>query len=216
MTGLNEDREIRLEKNRLEALTDGIFAFAMTLLVTSLILPRSAIVTQSSVQALLSLIPDFYHYIIAFFVLAAFWTAHHIQFSHLRFLDRNFLSLSIIGLFFVTLIPFTTSFIGDYGDDLGATITFEASLLILGLIFALQWFYATRNHRLVAEDLPEDRIRYGLVRNLVVPAVSLLAIGATLLGLGSSTMLYMLLPLVSYGVERSMMPRSGKKAILQD
>ena len=55
-----------MEKNRLESLTDGIFAFAMTLLVTSLILPRSAIVSQTSGAALASLLPDFYHYIIAF------------------------------------------------------------------------------------------------------------------------------------------------------
>jgi uncharacterized membrane protein len=202
-----EEHEMRLEKNRLEALTDCIFAFAMTLLVTSLILPRSAFVTDTATQALTSLIPDFYHYIIAFFVLAAFWTAHHIQFSHLKFLDRNFMSLSIVGLFFVTLIPFTTSFVGDYDNDVVAAIAFEASLLILGLVFTLQWIYATHNRRLVAPEFPAERIRYGMVRNLLVPSVSLLAIGLALAGFDSSTVLYMALPLVSYGMERSMNPR---------
>ena len=197
-----EEHELRVEKNRLESLTDGIFAFAMTLLVTSLILPRSAFVTDTAFQALVSLIPDFYHYIIAFFVLAAFWTAHHLQFSNLKFVDRNFMSLSIVGLFFVTLIPFTTSFIGDYDSDVVATLTFEASLLILGLVFTLQWVYATWNRRLVAPDFPAARIRYGTVRNLIVPSVSLLAIVLALAGFHSSTMAYMLLPLASYGAER--------------
>jgi len=201
-----DEQELRLEKNRLESLTDGIFAFAMTLLVTSLILPRSAFVTDTATQALVSLIPDFYHYIIAFFVLAGFWTAHHIQFSHLKFLDKNFMSLSIVGLFFVTLIPFTTSFIGDYDSDIAAAITFEASLLILGLIFALQWFYATRDRRLVAPDFPAERIRYGTARNLLVPFISLLAIGLALAGFGSSTMVYMVLPLASFAMERYVKP----------
>lgn len=204
-----EDRELKMEKNRLEALTDGIFAFAMTLLVTSLILPRSALVKDTAAQALVSLLPDFYHYLIAFFVLAAFWTAHHIQFSHLRYLDKPFLFLNIIGLFFVTLIAFTTSFIGDYDNDITATITFEASLLILGLIFAIQWAYATGNRRLVPPDFPEHRIRSGLLRNLVVPSVSLAAIVLALLGFHNTTMMYMLLPLVSYAVDRFVRSRSS-------
>ena len=204
-----EEHELRLEKNRLESLTDGIFAFAMTLLVTSLILPRSAFVTDTASQALVSLIPDFYHYIIAFFVLAAFWTAHHLQFSHVKYVDRNFMTLSIVGLFFVTLVPFTTSFIGDYDNDPVAAIAFETSLLILGLIFALQWVYATRNRRLVAPDFPAERIRYGTIRNLIVPVISLAAIGIALIGSDSSTMMYMTLPLVSFGMERYMKPKIG-------
>lgn len=197
-----EEHEIRLEKNRLESLTDGIFAFAMTLLVTSLILPRSSLVTQTAAQSLLLLIPDFYHYIIAFFVLAAFWTAHHMQFSHLKFIDRTFLFMSIVGLFCVTLIPFTTSFIGDFDGDAVATIAFEVSLLILGLVFTLQWVYATHNNRLVSPDFPMARKMYSIRRNLIVPFVSLFGIGLALAGFDSSTMVYMLLPLVSYGVER--------------
>ncbi|OPX62835.1 MULTISPECIES: TMEM175 family protein [unclassified Methanoregula] len=197
-----EDRELKMEKNRLEALTDGIFAFAMTLLVTSLILPRSAVVSDTAAQALVSLLPDFYHYIIAFFVLAAFWMSHHIQFSNLRYIDKPFLFLNIIGLFFVTLIAFTTSFIGDYDNDITATVTFEASLLILGVIIAIQWAYATWNRRLVPPDFPEHRIRYGIVRNLVVPSVSFAAIVLALLGFHNTTMMYMLLPPVSYAVDR--------------
>ena len=99
MTEPAETRSVLMEKNRMESLTDGIFAFAMTLLVTSLILPRDAIVTQSSGNALLSLLPEFYHYIIAFFVLAGFWLAHHEQFSRVHHIDNNFLYINIIALF---------------------------------------------------------------------------------------------------------------------
>ena len=101
-TGLTDPagpQRVLMEKNRLESLTDGIFAFAMTLLVTSMILPRGAIATLSSGDALLSLLPEFYHSIIAFFVLAGFWMAHHEQFSRVHHIDNNFLYINIIALF---------------------------------------------------------------------------------------------------------------------
>ena len=197
----NDESDMRLEKNRLEALTDGIFAFAMTLLVASLILPRSAIITGTSIEAFFSLVPDFYHYIIGFFVLSAFWIAHHMQFRHVRFIDRNFLGLSTLGLFFVTLVPFSTSFVGDFIDPF-SSIIFETNLLILGLLFFFQWLYATHNHRLVAPEHQKQRIRYGLARNLIIPVISMLGIILALAGFSSSTMVYMLSPLASYGVRK--------------
>jgi uncharacterized membrane protein len=202
MTESAETRSVLMEKNRMESLTDGIFAFAMTLLVTSMILPRNAIATQSSGNALLSLLPDFYHYIIAFFVLAAFWMGHHEQFSQVHHIDHNFLYLNVISLFFVTLVPFSTSFIGDYNEDLVATCVFEINLMVLGLLFALQWLYASRNHRLIAPDFPESRIRQRLYHGMILPLVSFVGVVITVMGVDSSTMIYMTTPLFSYVVER--------------
>lgn len=197
-----ETKNVLMGKNRLESLTDGIFAFAMTLLVTSLILPRSAIVTQTSGAALASLLPDFFHYIIAFFVLAAFWMGHHEQLSKVHHLDKNLLFLNVVGLFFVTLVPFSTSFIGDYANDVIATVVFELNLLILGLIFTIQWYYATRNYRLVSKEYPESAIRRRMNHQFVIPAISLVGIIITILGFDNSTMVYMASPLVAYAVDR--------------
>lgn len=57
MTKTAKTRSVLMEKNRMESHTDGIFAFAMTLLVTSMILPGGATTSQSSGSALLSLLP---------------------------------------------------------------------------------------------------------------------------------------------------------------
>lgn len=202
-----ESRGVLMEKNRMESLTDGIFAFAMTLLVTSMILPRDAIITLSSGAALHSLIPDFFHYIIAFFVLAAFWMGHHEQFSRIHHLDRPFLLLNVIGLFFVTLVPFSTSFIGDYSDDPLATCLFEFNLMVLGLIFAFQWYYATRNHRLVSPDLSEYQILRRLAHGLTLPVISFAGILITLAGFDSSTMIYMISPLAAWVVNHKILPQ---------
>lgn len=211
MTGSGESRSTKLEKNRLEALTDGIFAFAMTLLVTSMILPRSAIITESSGTALISLIPDFFHYIIAFFVLAAFWMAHHSQFSRIRFIDKNFLFLSIIGLFFTTLVPFSTSFIGDYSEDGLSTIVFELNLMILGLVFALQWYYASRDSYLLSQEYPASQVLRTLKHSLIIPFISFLGILITLAGFNSSTLVYMTSPFVTYMIERSYRNETGNE-----
>lgn len=202
MTPSPETTGVLMEKNRMESLTDGIFAFAMTLLVTSMILPRDATVTMSSGATLFTMLPDFYHYIIAFFVLAAFWMAHHGQFSRLHHIDNTFLHLNIVGLFFVTLVPFSTSFIGDYDTDVIATCLFEINLMILGLIFALQWLYAARKHRLISPDYPASAIRRQLYHGLIIPFISLTGVVITLIGSDSSTMIYMTSPLVSYAVNR--------------
>ena len=190
-----------IEKNRLEALVDGIFAFAMTLLVTSMILPRGAITTPDAERALLSMLPDFYHYLFGFFVLAAFWIAHHEQFRKIHHVDRIMLTLNIISLFLVTMVPFSTSFIGDYSSDPVATILFEFNLLILGLMMTLQWFYSTRNRYLVKEGHTETEIKMRMYHGMVVPVVSAIAILSVLAGFQSSTVLYMTIPVIEYGLD---------------
>jgi TMEM175 potassium channel family protein len=203
MTESAETKGVLMDKNRMESLTDGIFAFAMTLLVTSMILPGGVAANQSSGTTLLSLLPEFYHYIIAFFVLAAFWMAHHGQLSRIHHIDHNFLNINIIGLFFVTLVPFSTSFIGDYNADVVATCLFEFNLMILGLTFALQWLYASRKHRLVSPDMTATEIRQRLNHGLIIPFISLVGIIITVMGFESSTMIYMTAPLVSYVVRHT-------------
>ncbi|MDP2796596.1 MAG: TMEM175 family protein [Methanoregula sp.] len=193
---------ISWEKNRIEALTDGVFAFAMTLLVTSMILPHAADAPAlTAAGALTLLIPNFIHYVIAFFVLAAFWTAHHLQFNQVRFISRPFLKLNIIGLFFVTLVPFTTSFVGDYPDTL-ASIVFELNLMALGLMMFMQWYYAAHNRRLISPQYPESKVRQGLYRNLVIPFLSLAGVILALAGSNESTAVYLLSPFASYAMSR--------------
>ncbi|WP_214021448.1 TMEM175 family protein [Methanoculleus sp.] len=182
-------------KNRIEALTDGIFAFAMTLLVLSLDVPAglrdpsdTAIVTM-----LANLVPDLFHYFLAFFILASFWVAHHAQVNRLRHIDRTYLWINITALMFVTLVPFSVSLVGDYPGEIFAAIAFETNLLLLGLLFAVQWRYAVHEHRLIHPDTDLGR---GKLRVMVVPAVSLIAILLALAGWTWSTATYALIPLV--------------------
>ena len=194
-TGRDAGAPAGFPKNRMEALTDGIFAFAMTLLVISLDVPEGAHdLSDAALMAMLAgYLPDLYHYFLAFFILAAFWIAHHAQVDHLKVIDRRFLWINITALMFVALVPFSVSLIGDYPDGIFAAVIFEANLLAIGLLFAAQWFYATHSGRLVH---PGTDLWRGSRRGMVVPIVSAIAILLALAGWTWSTVIYALIPLV--------------------
>ena len=182
-------------KNRAEALTDGIFAFAMTLLVISLDVPEGLRDPSDAAIAatLAGQLPALFHYFLAFFILASFWVAHHAQVDRLRHIDRTFLWINIATLMFVALVPFSVSLIGDYPSETFAAVIFEANLLFIGLLFAAQWWYAAHDRRLVR---PGTEIRRGSQRVMVVPVVSVIAILLALAGWDWSTAIYALIPLV--------------------
>jgi len=196
---------MHLTKSRLESLSDGIFAFTMTLLVIGLNLPDKASVIQTpeyAAHVLLSLHSDFFHYVLAFLILGAFWLSHHIGVHPLCALNRGYVWFNLGTLLFVALLPFTTSFSGDFSDVPFGAIVFELNLLAIGMGMYFQWIYATGNYRLVEPGLDRNFIRHGGLRTLVVLAVSLIAILVALTGNLYSTVLYMFIPFVHYGIPR--------------
>lgn len=197
--------EPHLTKSRLEALSDGIFAFAMTLLVIGLNLPDKATIVQSNQfaqQTLFSLYSDFFHYVLAFLILGAFWLSQHQQFHSVKVPDKVFIWINLVTLMFVALLPFSTSFSGDFpGASMGA-IVFEANLFAIGMGMTCQWWYATKESRLTESALKPPYVKAVLMGNLVVPAVSVICILVALTGSLWSTALYMTLPIVDYIVDR--------------
>jgi len=194
MTGDERGQVTGLTKGRVEALTDGIFAFAMTLLVTTLDFPNSTAtlppLTASSLVSLYS--PDLLQYIIAFAVLAGFWVTHHTHFHYIRVMDRTALWINIACLLFVALLPFSTALAGDYPDTPLAAIVFEANLLTIGLLILLIWNYATVGRRLVERSLDESVVILHTRRSLIIPVISAIGILLALAGSTWSTAVYLL------------------------
>jgi uncharacterized membrane protein len=206
MTGENNGiGETHLTKGRLEALSDGIFAFAMTLLVIGLDLPDKATIVQSNTFAfnyLLSIYSSFFHYILAFLILGAFWISQHQQFHSVRVPDKIFTWINLVTLMFVALLPFSTSFSGDFTRASMGAMVFEANLFAIGMGMSVLWWYATRNFHLTESSLTPAYVKGVLMGNLVVPSVSVVCILVALTGSLWSSALYMTLPLVDYVVDR--------------
>ena len=96
-------------KSRLESLSDGIFAFAMTLMVISLAVPR---IPYEAAPALLPGIiagmhTQFLIFTIAFFVISTFWLSHHQILRSVQFVNDRLIWINILFLFCIVLIPFT-------------------------------------------------------------------------------------------------------------
>jgi uncharacterized membrane protein len=89
-----------LGKNRIEALSDGIFAIAMTLLILELHIPnlRHNAPNVQVVPALVKLLPAFGTYVVSFISLGVFWVGHHNMYHAIRRADRVLLWLNIIFL----------------------------------------------------------------------------------------------------------------------
>lgn len=189
---------LELSTARVEALTDGVFAIAMTLLVLNLdvTLPVKSASTVQLHQALGSLWPNFLHYVESFLILSIFWIKNHQQFHFIKRSDQPLIWLSLLSLLFVCLIPFTTSLVSDYGDVPMAAIMFESNLFAAGLVYHLQWQHATRGRRLVDANLDGRVIAAYRHASLLTPAISVAAIAVSLFAPRMGTGLYFFIPLI--------------------
>jgi uncharacterized membrane protein len=103
--------------------------------------------------------------------------AHQRTFHYIERYDRPLAWLNVFFLLFVALMPFPTSVLGAYGDQLVAVILYATTLAITGLLLSVLWLYASYNHRLVAKMLTTQHIRATTLRNAVPPLVFLASIG---------------------------------------
>ena len=152
--------------DRIQALTDGIFAISMTLLVLGLEVPRVS--PDAAGDALRRMLSDdwprFEDYALSFLLLGVFWVGHHRQFHFIKRTNETFLWINIIVLMFVAMIPFSTSVMASYDALQQAAVIFEVNLLVIGLGYLLMWTYATADSRLIdPADIGERRIQ--LVRS---------------------------------------------------
>lgn len=200
---LAEEYESGMTTRRIEALTDGVYAIAMTILVLNFKVPVVPAVPHLLFRALTKLTPKFIDYGISFMILASFWTGHHRQFHHTKKANNQLLWLNILSLLFIILIPFSTSLYSEYGTVQIAALFFEINILIVSLIYLWQWLYITDGHRLVDPELSAHLIDSGTRVNLVVPTVSLIAIGVSFFSPDNSTLPFILIPVVMVRLRKS-------------
>jgi uncharacterized membrane protein len=186
-----------LATNRIEALSDGIFAFAMTLLVLDLQFPDAAVSSGIPLPTLLfGQLPRFFNFFLSFVLLAVFWIIHNQQFHHIKQTDKQHLWINIGLLAFIVLIPFSASLEGDFEGQMLAEIFFAGNIFVVGLFFLANWAYAVNYKRFTDQALEEDFILESLIQSMIVPGVALLAMVAALFVPRHSSNIFLLIPLV--------------------
>src|ERR1700730_13807761 len=162
-----------MNKARVEAFSDGVFAFAITLLVLSIPIPdiKSAD-DQLLTTALLRAIPQLIPYVTSFATIGIIWLNHHSMFHEVEKVEHTTLTLNLLLLLVVAFIPYPTGVIGRYGALRSAVVLYGATFTAAGLAFTALWFDIRRN-RLSRED--DARIRSTTIRNLIGPVIYPLA-----------------------------------------
>ena len=164
---------------RLAALSDGIFAVAMTLLVLDLRVPAAdAVHSEHDLgRVLLALAPRLLIFLMSMMTLGIFWVGQQTQLNHFARSDRNLAWIHIAFLCAVCLVPFSTSLLAEFIHYQMALLVYWFNILLLGVTLLWSWRYATRA-RLLADDLPGE-IHPAVVRRIVI-AQTLYACGAAL------------------------------------
>ncbi len=164
---------------RLAALSDGIFAVAMTLLVLDLHTPVSeAVHSEAQLSAaLITLAPQFVSYLMSFLTLGIFWAGQQTQINHFERGNRDLTWIHLAFLFAVSVLPFSTRLLAEFIGFRIALLLYWANILALGAILYASWRYATRAGLLKA-DVPLEVRR--AVRRRIFIAQALYALGASL------------------------------------
>jgi uncharacterized membrane protein len=196
-----------LPTNRLEALSDAVFAIVMTLLVLGLGVPvfKESSMHQQFTQ-LLEMWPKFASYFATFLILGLIWSLQHYSFSLIKRIDSVFIWLHIIALMFIALLPFSTSLLGEYWGQQLPVLIYEGNCFMCLLIATVAWLYATGKYRLVDPDIDPHEVRMGKIGPLIALAVIAIAMGVSFLNTVAS-MIIMLVCVLSSLILRAAQTR---------
>lgn len=177
--GLNYNQIAGRSIERLGGLSDGVFAFAMTLLVLDLRVPvAEAIHSERDLwNALVALEPNLLTYLLSFMLLGIFWVGVHTQLSKLKHSDRNLTWLHLAILLAVTFLPFSTKLLSAFITYRLALLVYWLNIAAFGLTNYCSWLYAFRAN-LIKEDAPPGL--FEAVQRRVAVSQSLYAFGVLL------------------------------------
>lgn len=165
--------------DRLAALSDGIFAVAMTLLVLDLHTPSATQIhsERELIQALGALSPQWIVYGMSFLTLGIFWAGQQTQLNFIEEGTRNLTWIHLGFLFSITLMPLSTRLLGEFIEFRTAIGLYWLNILVPGAMLFWSWSHAT-HQGLIKQDTPPE-IRNSICRRILI-AQSLYAAGAAL------------------------------------
>lgn len=134
-----------LNVNRIQSLTDSVFAIVITILSLALIVPSGENEQALKSFMLDQIIPKLFIFFLGFIVVGAFWVDTH--FNHHHMIKTNIISiwLNIFFLMFVCLIPFSSGFLANYLDTAISLIIYSINLILVSLFHLAMLVYAWGN-----------------------------------------------------------------------
>jgi uncharacterized membrane protein len=165
--------------DRIAALSDGVFAIAMTLIVLEIRVPDPGPIRseQDLWNAVVGLAPRLVTYFLSFLTLGIFWNGQQTQLNMFATADRDLTWLQLGFLATVALMPFSTSLLAEFITFRLAFLMYWANIFLLGLLLYVAWVYAT-GKGLVTKDA--DPAVSAVIKRRILVAQALYAFGALL------------------------------------
>ena len=162
-----------VEFNRFAALSDGVFAIAMTLLVVTIGVPA---VSDARIGSEISrLLPQIFAFFLSFAVIGRYWLAHHQFMSLLTAVNERLLWSNLVYLAFVAFLPFTTGLLGDHSAVGEVVAIYALNVAAISAMEVLMFIFAHRGG-MFDRPLPQDVYRYAALESTIPVVVFLVSV----------------------------------------
>jgi uncharacterized membrane protein len=192
---------------RMAALSDGIFAVAMTLLVLDIHIPSTEAVHSEAelCRALAAMAPQWIAYLMSFLTLGIFWAGQQTQLNHIREGSRDLTWIHLGFLFTITMLPLSTRLLAEFMTYRTALLLYWLNILLPGAMLYWSWTHVIRQGLIKDETSVEVR---GAICRRVLIAQSLYAFGALLCVVSNYASIgFIVLVQLNYAIA----PRFGKR-----
>ena len=148
-------KTVLLSKGRVEALTDGIFAIAMTLLVLELKVPDlpKSVASGELLHRLGADGPVFVSFLISFLYCGVLWLLHHLAMHFFKNMQVVLVWLNLLFLMSIAVLPFSCALLGHFIHNRAAVEIYFGNMLMAAVLLSMQWLFA-RRRRLINEEDP--------------------------------------------------------------
>lgn len=194
------------ELDRLISLSDGVFAFAMTLLIVSVEVPD-----LSDTEARTQLVSDVgqlwgqvLSYVIGFLVIGFLWNSHRRIFARVRDYDDRLTKLTIVLLMFVAFLPFPTGLLGEYGNLSFPGMFYAAIISCISMLFILILDHLEHHRALMTRGGKHFDFARAKARHLITATVFLVSIPIGWMVPGAGQLVWILLAFNHQLTERAL------------
>jgi uncharacterized membrane protein len=143
-----------MDKGRMEAFSDGVIAILITIMVLQLTVPHGA-----DLAALRPLLPVFVSYVLSFIFLGIYWNNHHHLLQAIERVDGRALWANLHLLFWLSLVPFATGWLGEHHDSPTPTAVYGAVLILAAVA------YTILQNAIIAQQGPGSKVAAAIGTN---------------------------------------------------
>lgn len=164
-----------MNKQRLEAFSDGVFAIVITLLILDIKIPE--VQPSALPTALITILPQLLTYVLSFFIIGLYWHLHHQVAAQIKLIDEAFIWLNLVWLLFVSVLPFPTALLGRYPLQPVPLMIYGLNLILVnvtGFLILVYFHYhpQLRVHPMSAAELRSIAPIYIVVNSLYAIAIA--------------------------------------------